>query len=353
MRYLIIGGAGFIGSNFAEKLLNDNAEVVILDDLSRAGAQSNLKHLLRKFPKLRFVQADISRDQAILNRLMARTDVVFHLAAQVGVSTSVADPQRDFEINAQGTLNVLEAARASSSPPMVLYASTNKVYGELENIETREDVSRYFFESQNSIAETQPLDFHSPYGCSKGVGDQYVRDYARIYGLKTVVFRQSCIYGPGQFGTEDQGWVAWFSIAAMLGLPVVFYGNGKQTRDLLYVDDLFEAWMAAVKRIDLVAGKVFNIGGGCEHALSLKQLVEHLSKTFGYSIEVFFDRWRPGDQRIYVSDISRAKKELGWEPRVGVAEGTKRLLEWIKQRDTFFRRMFSLQLEAVEFKRSA
>jgi CDP-paratose 2-epimerase len=280
-------------------------------------------------------------------------DVVFHLAAQVGVTTSVIDPRRDFEINALGTLNVLEAARSFSSPPVVIYASTNKVYGDLRGIKIQEKETDYGFSEIPGVSEIIPLDLHSPYGCSKGTGEQYVRDYARVYGLKTVVFRQSCIYGPGQFGTEDQGWVAWFIIAGLLGAPVTFYGDGKQTRDLLFVDDLYNAWISAVERIDVVNGMIFNVGGGAQYSLSLIQLVHYLNQEYDLKLQYLFDEWRPGDQRIYISDNGLAQKYLNWEPIVSLEKGIKTLVCWIEPRKKFFRELFSAYLAHFQLKKSA
>jgi CDP-paratose 2-epimerase len=340
MKYILIGGAGFIGSNFAERLLEDSQHVTILDDLSRKGAASNLRRLRARYPRLEFIRADIRKDREAISKVVEGADVVFHLAAQVGVTSSVADPRLDFEINALGTLNILECIRALSARPILLYASTNKVYGALESMQIVEDAQGYSFLDREGISESDPIDLHSPYGCSKGAGECYVRDYARVYGLRTVVLRQSCIYGPGQFGTEDQGWVAWFAIAAMLGVPITMYGDGKQTRDVLFVDDLFKAWMAAVERIDTVRGECINLGGGSENTISLSELVQHLSDEYGYKISVRYDNWRPGDQRIYVSDITKARNLLGWTPKVSPVQGIQQLLGWIIPREPLFRELF-------------
>jgi CDP-paratose 2-epimerase len=264
--------------------------------------------------------------------------VVLHLAGQTAVTTSVLNPRSDFQDNALGTFNVLEAARHAEPSPVVLYASTNKVYGEMTETEVVEEETHYAYADRpHGVSEAQPLDFHSPYGCSKGAGDQYVRDYARIYDVPTVVLRQSCIYGPRQMGVEDQGWVAWFVIAAVQEEPITIYGDGKQVRDVLYIDDLLNVYDAAVEQIEDVKGEVYNVGGGPEHTMSIwaefRPLLEDL---VGRSIPVTYDDWRPGDQRIFVSDIRKAEDELGWHPHVGVREGLRRLHAWVvANRDLF------------------
>ena len=262
------------------------------------------------------------RSDAPDRRRPCRRDAVLHLAAQVAVTTSVADPRADFEINALGTFNVLEAVRLAGAGPAVLYSSTNKVYGNLEHVHVVERDGRYAYENfPTGVDESEPLDFHSPYGCSKGAGDQYVRDYARIYGLKTVVFRQSCIYGTRQFGIEDQGWIAWFCLATLRGQPFTIFGDGKQIRDTLWVDDLINAYEAAIERIDTVSGEVFNVGGGPSNTLSLLELVAMLEAHFGRKLNPPFADWRPGDQRVFVADIGKAERLLGWRPEVSTARG--------------------------------
>jgi CDP-paratose 2-epimerase len=254
------------------------------------------------------------------------------------VTTSVANPRSDFEDNALGTFNALEAARNAGTNPVFLYASTNKVYGEMEGVVVVERGSRYVYRDfPLGIPETHPLDFHSPYGCSKGTGDQYVRDYARIYGLPTVVLRQSCIYGPRQMGVEDQGWVAWFIIAAVTGRPITIYGNGKQVRDMLFVDDLLDVYDAAITHIGLSAGQIYNIGGGGRHTMSIwSEFGPMLEELVGHSIPVTHDGWRPGDQPVYVSDIRKAERELDWRPRMGVAEGVEQLYKWVVANRSLF-----------------
>ncbi len=339
MHYLITGGAGFIGSNYVHRLLARGERVTVYDNLSRPGAEVNLAWLRETFghDAFTFVQGDV-RDAALLTATAARADVIVHLAAQVAVTTSVDHPRQDFEINALGTFNVLEAARLSGRAPILLYASTNKVYGGMEEVVIEEQATRYTYRDfPHGIPETYPLDFHSPYGCSKGTGDQYVRDYARIYDLPTVVFRQSCIYGPRQFGVEDQGWVAWFIIAAVTGRPITIYGDGKQVRDLLYVDDLLDAYDAAVAHIERARGQVYNVGGGPSNQLSVwREFAPILEQLLGRAIPVSWGDWRPGDQRIYVSDTRKAARELGWQPRVRVQEGIRRLYTWVVEHRTLF-----------------
>ncbi len=331
---LITGGAGFIGSNLADALASDGWVVWIFDLLARPGVERNLTWLQERHGgRVRFIRGDV-RDFPAVAEAVRQAEVVFHLAAQVAVTTSLIDPRTDFEINALGTLNVLEAARQARHRPIVLYTSTNKVYGAMEEVPVVEEATRYRYADRPfGIDERQPLDFHSPYGCSKGAADQYVRDYARIYGLPTVVFRMSCIYGPRQFGTEDQGWVAHFVISAMTGRPITIYGDGKQVRDLLFVTDLVAAMRAAVERIDRTAGQVYNIGGGPEHTLSVwHEFAPLLAEILGRPLDPpAFGSWRPGDQKVYVSDIRKAMRDLDWRPQVGVREGLTRLAEWVRE----------------------
>ncbi len=338
MNILITGGAGFIGSNLTHRLVGEGHDVTVYDNLSRRGADKNVAWLREQHgDRWTLVEADI-RDFETLRRAAAEAEVIYHLASQVAVTTSVQDPRHDFEVNALGTFNVLEAARLSGRQPIVLYASTNKVYGGMEDVVVVEEAARYAYRDYpQGIPETYPLDFHSPYGCSKGTGDQYVRDYARIYGLPTVVFRQSCIYGTRQFGVEDQGWVAWFLIAAVTGRPITIYGDGKQVRDVLWVEDLIDLYQRAVERIDIAAGQVYNVGGGPENTLAVwSELGPILESLLGRKVEVAWDDWRPGDQRIFVADIGKAERELGWRPRVGREEGVRRLYEWVAANRALF-----------------
>jgi CDP-paratose 2-epimerase len=330
MRYLIVGGAGFIGVNAAHHYAQRGEEITVLDNFSRAGTEDNIAWLTHEHPAVRVVRADVRTDHDILARETAKADVVLHLAAQVAVTTSVTDPRTDFEINALGTFNVLEAARRASRPPIVLYASTNKVYGGMEHVEVVESGGRYAYRGlPYGVSEHELLDFHSPYGCSKGAADQYVRDYARIYNMRTVVFRQSCIYGPHQFGIEDQGWVAWFGLCNLLRRHLTIYGDGKQIRDLLYIDDLVAAFDAAIERIQVASGRVFNIGGGPDNTLSLLELLDLYENVTGVPTEYSFSDWRPGDQRVYLSDIRCAQQCLGWTPKVAPEQGVRNMLAWM------------------------
>ena len=337
-KFIVLGGAGFIGCNLVARLLARGDDVLIYDNLSRRGAERNLEWLKSLFgPRARADIADV-RDAAALAAAARGVDVVYHLAAQVAVTTSVLDPRSDFELNALGTFNALEAARQSPSDPIFIYASTNKVYGGMEDVAVVEQSTRYAYRDlPNGVSEAQPLDFHSPYGCSKGTGDQYTRDYHRIYGLRTVVFRQSCIYGPRQFGVEDQGWLAWFAIAAQLGKPITLYGDGKQVRDVLHVDDLIDAYDAAIARIDAAAGRVYNVGGGPANTISVwREFGPLLERLLGRSIPVGTADWRPGDQKVFVSDTSRARAELGWRPRITVEQGLAQLVGWVSENRALF-----------------
>lgn len=330
--YLITGGAGFIGSNYVHRLLERGEQVSIYDNLSRPGAALNLIWL-RKFhgdEAFKLIVGDV-RDAALLTATARSADVIVHLAGQVAVTTSVTHPREDFESNALGTFNVLEAARLSGHDPIVLYASTNKVYGGMEAVRVLEKDTRYeYADYPLGMPESLNLDFHSPYGCSKGSGDQYVRDYYRIYGLPTVVFRQSCIYGPRQFGIEDQGWLAWFIIAAITQRPIMIYGNGKQVRDVLHVDDLLDVYDLAVAKIKTNAGQVYNIGGGAQNTISVwKEFSPKLERLLGRHIPVSWGDWRPGDQPVYISDIRKAEKNLGWKPKINVNEGLQHLYQWV------------------------
>jgi CDP-paratose 2-epimerase len=336
---LITGGCGFIGSNLARSLLNDGEHVVVFDNLSRKGTARNLDWLSsQQEPGFRFVQGDV-RDFAALRDLVAenRFARVFHFAAQVAVTTSVENPREDFEVNALGTLNLLEAVRLSGQKPTVLFTSTNKVYGGMEDVRIADRGTNYDYEDLvNGVGEDRPLDFHSPYGCSKGTGDQYVRDYARIYDIPTVVFRMSCQYGPRQFGNEDQGWVAHFIIAAAKNRDINIYGDGKQVRDILYIDDLVAAFKAASGSISRTRGRVYNIGGGRANTISLLELTAILEEMHLRKIRLKFGDWRPGDQPVYISDIRRAEEEFCWKPAITKYEGIRKLADWVKQNQELF-----------------
>jgi CDP-paratose 2-epimerase len=339
VKVFITGGAGFIGVNVAAHHLERGDDVVVYDDLSRAGTAANIDWLKRDEPAgLSFVRGDIRDFESLRRALPMDVARVYHLAAQVAVTTSVVEPRTDFEVNALGTFNVLEAVRLTAPEAVVLYASTNKVYGGMENIAVVEENTRYRYDDHpHGISEEEPLDFHSPYGCSKGAGDQYVRDYARIFGLRTVVMRQSCIYGTRQMGAEDQGWLAYFCIAAQTNRPITVYGDGKQVRDVLWIDDLIEAYDAAADRVDALRGEIYNIGGGPEHTLAIwSEFGPMLEDLAGNRIDVAYAPWRPGDQPVYVSDIRKAARELGWRPRVSADRGIERMWRWVASNRELF-----------------
>lgn len=338
MHIFITGGAGFIGCNSADHFLRDGHQVTVYDNLSRAGTPANLAWLQQRHSEgLRFVRGDI-RDFQRLSEAVAGADVVLHLASQVAVTTSVIDPRTDFEINALGTFNVLEAVRLNCPAATFLYASTNKVYGGMEEVGIISRRGRYAYAGYPlGIPEDTPLDFHSPYGCSKGAGDQYTIDYHRIYGLKTVSFRQSCIYGQRQFGVEDQGWVAHFVIAAVLGRPITIFGDGMQVRDVLHVSDLISAYDRAIERIDQVSGKAINLGGGPANTLAVwSEFGPLLAQLQGVEPAVSFSDWRPGDQRVFVADIRLAERLLDWRPQISPAEGIADLHRWVSANRQLF-----------------
>ena len=338
MKVIITGGAGFIGCNAAARYIRRGDDVVVLDDLSRRGADKNLTWLQSE-GRFTFERADI-RDAEAMVRVFAThrdAELVLHLAGQVAVTISVNDPRMDFDVNALGTFNVLEGIRLAGMQAPVIYSSTNKVYGGMEDVGVVERNGRYAYNDlPGGVSEERNLDFHSPYGCSKGAADQYVRDYHRIFGLRTVVFRQSCIYGYRQFGFEDQGWVAWFTIASQMGQPITVYGDGMQVRDVLFVDDLVDAYDAAAANIDTAAGQVYNIGGGPSNVMSLLDLLGHLEHRLGRSITHKRSDWRPGDQRVFVSDVAKAERDFGWTPRIAWQDGLDRLYEWVAENRPLF-----------------
>jgi len=341
---IITGGAGFTGTNFTEHYLNQGCRVVVVDNLSRKGSRVNLDYL-QSHPQasnLDVILDDIRKPSKSLAAAVEQADALFHFAGQVAVTTSVEDPREDFEINALGTFNMLELLRASQGKkPCFFFSSTNKVFGGMEDVIIEEGESRYFYKDlPQGISEERNLDFHSPYGCSKGAADQYVRDYSRIYGLNTVVFRQSCIYGYRQFGVEDQGWVAWFVIATVLNRPITIYGDGKQVRDVLFIEDLIAAYNLAWDNISKASGNIYNIGGGPSNTISLLDLIALLKEEVTPSIPISYADWRPGDQPVYVSDIGKAEAELGWRPQVSWEKGVKKLIDWVKENRSMLEELF-------------
>ena len=335
---LITGGAGFIGANLAHRLLSNARPVLILDNLSRAGVEQNLQWLREVHGDAVEILVEDVRNRSAVEAAVARASQVFHFAAQVAVTTSLADPIEDFSINAQGTLNVLEAIRAQSDPPPLVLTSTNKVYGGLDDVPLTRERQRYAPADPETrahgISERRALDFHSPYGCSKGAADQYVRDYARCYGIPAVVFRMSCIYGPHQCGNEDQGWVAHFAKRVLQGEPITFYGDGCQVRDILFVEDLVRAMRLAIGSIEDTRGQIYNLGGGPEAAVSLRDVVETLGELHGVHPVIRRCDWRQGDQVYYVTDTRKFQHATGWRPEVDVRRGVERLYLWLKERSS-------------------
>lgn len=330
---LVTGGVGFIGTNVVHRLVKSGASVVVLDNFSRPGVEQNARWLSSELgERVQIVRGD-TRDRALVLDLMRGARQVFHFAAQVAVTSSLLDPLEDFEVNAHGTLNVLEAIRRQTEPPSLLYTSTNKVYGALPTLELRQERTRYVpiepTIAARGVSEHFELDFHSPYGCSKGAADQYVIDYARSYGIPALVFRMSCIYGPHQCGNEDQGWVAHFLKQALTRRAITLYGDGLQVRDVLFIDDLVEAMMRAQANATRLAGQAFNIGGGPANTTSLIELLDRIGTLTGEVPEVRFEPTRVGDQRYYVSDVSRFAQATGWQPRVDVAHGVSALFSWL------------------------
>lgn len=343
MHIFITGGAGFIGCNCADYFLRKGDTVTVFDNLSRPGSRANLAFLQdRHIKNVRFVEGDV-RDFEKLSDSLRRVEAVIHLASQVAVTTSVLDPRQDFEINALGTFNVLEAVRLNCPDVPFLNASSNKVYGGMADVRIVEEKTRYdYLDFVHGIPENFPLDFHSPYGCSKGSADQYTIDYARIYGMNTVTLRQSCIYGARQFGVEDQGWVAHFVIAACFNRPITIYGDGKQLRDVLHISDLVRAYELAISGIEKVRGTALNLGGGRTNTLSIwrefSPLLEDLS---GRTLAVEYRDWRPGDQKVFYADIARAADRLGWRPEVGPRKGIQRLYEWVSKNAELIEEQFT------------
>ncbi|HEY6251309.1 MAG TPA: GDP-mannose 4,6-dehydratase [Candidatus Angelobacter sp.] len=326
---LIFGGAGFVGSNLAHYLLTQtDANVHIFDNLSRPGVSHNLNWLQTLTPcpgRLRVTTGDV-RDVELVDRAVAEATEIYHFAAQVAVTTSVSDPRLDFEVNAGGTFNILDSARKQGHQPFILFTSTNKVYGDLGLGSPVISKTRYIYPQHNGVSESQPLDFHSPYGCSKGAADQYVHDFSRVYHLPTVVFRMSCIAGPRQFGTEDQGWVAHFLYSALQQRPIVIYGDGRQVRDVLCVYDLIRAIEAVRNNLAATQGQIYNVGGGPTNSVSLLDLVREIQELTGHQLEYVRDECRPGDQPVYITDYRKLQADTGWKPEIGL----KRTLELLQ-----------------------
>lgn len=336
MKFLITGGCGFLGSNLASEVLKRDEELIILDNLSRMGSIVNLSWL-KKQGDVHFIHGDI-RDPFAVGKIIAdfKPDVIFHLAGQVAMTTSIANPRLDFEVNALGSLNALEAVRKHTPECIVIYSSTNKVYGDLEWVRYEETETRYVTpDYPNGFDENIPLEFHSPYGCSKGTADQYMLDYARMFDLKTVVFRHSSMYGGRQFATYDQGWIGWFCQKALetkngtLKEPFTISGSGKQVRDVLHAEDMKRLYFAAVEHIDDVRGKAFNIGGGMENSLSLLELFGFLEKELDVKMAYTKLPWRRSDQKVFVADIDKTKRLVGWNADIDKGSGVKMLLDWL------------------------
>lgn len=331
---LITGGAGFIGVNLANHLLKQGHKVIVYDNLSRPGVEKNLEWLINQHKEQNiWVELADIRNYFNVKKIVDQSKMVYHLAAQVAVTTSLDDPNHDFQVNMQGTFNVLEAIRNSSHQPPLIFTSTNKVYGDLSTLQFELDKTRYFPQDEdvanNGVSEEQPLSFHSPYGSSKGASDQYVLDYARSYDLKAVVFRMSCIYGPHQFGTEDQGWVAHFLIQAIKGHSIHIYGDGKQVRDILFVEDLLNAFQLGWENMDSITGQAFNIGGGVDNAISLIELLNLIELKQHRKIDLLFGGSRTGDQVYYVSNTQKFREAVGWSPKTPIQEGLEHLFQWL------------------------
>lgn len=345
MKIAILGFAGFIGSNAFEYFKEQGHKVYGIDNMSRKGSQSNLDRLKSKYKLSKnddYFLVDITEVEKFEEVIIKiKPDIILHLAAQTAVTTSVDLPRYDFMNNALGTLNVLEAVRKYCPNCIVLYTSTNKVYGNLERHEVfLEDgifgEQSWNFKDTMAINELEPLDFHSPYGCSKGCADQYVRDYARIYGLKTIVFRQSCIYGEWQNGCVDQGWISWLTASAVMNKPITIFGDGKQVRDILYISDLLEAYNLALQHIEVTSGQIYNIGGGTENCMNLLDLIRYLERELGRKLKVEYADERPGDQKVYISDIQKAYNDFDWSPKIDVNDGLDNIFAWTSENIKLF-----------------
>jgi CDP-paratose 2-epimerase len=336
-RVLVTGGCGFIGSNIADALASRGDQVFVLDSLARRGAEQNAEWLRKRHGNRIAIEVADVRNDKVLRSMVRESTAVLHLAAQAAVTASLDNPREDFEVNSGGTLGVLEAVRLHNPCTPVILASSHKVYGKLlDDWAIKLCHDRYVpcaLKLADGIAEDAPLDFYSPYGCSKGAADQYVRDYARVYGLRTVVLRMSSIYGPRQFGSDDQGWIAHFLFQAIQGRPITIYGDGYQVRDALYIDDAVSAWIGALDRIDVVKGRVFNLGGGPANAASLREMMALIEDIRGQVPDVHYGPWRPGDQPWYVSNIRAIAEALGWRPRTTLRDGVRKLERWLCERE--------------------
>jgi len=338
MKYLINGGCGFLGSNMAAHYIEAGDEVIVFDNLYRFGTEKNLEWLNSLDGNFKYIKGDVRNIYEIEKVIQEeKPDVIFHFAGQVAMTTSIENPYMDFEINVKGSINVLESVRKYSPETIVCFSSTNKVYGDFEYIDFEEEELRYIAKDYpNGFDETVPLEFHSPYGCSKGAADQYMLDYARMFGVKTIVFRHSSIFGGRQFATKDQGWVGWFCQKAyeikneIAKEPFTISGTGKQVRDILFGEDLIDCYKLAIRNIDKTKGQVYNIGGGMENSFSLLELFGALENNLDIKMEYKELPWRESDQKVFVADISKAKKDFGWEPKVDKNEGLKRMYEWVK-----------------------
>jgi len=337
MKYLITGGCGFIGSNLASEVIKRKEELIVLDNLFRTGSEKNLEWL-KTLGNFKFYNRDIRNYNDVENVVKKhKPDIIFHLAGQVAMTTSIEDPRLDFEVNALGTHNLLEAVRKYSNESIILYSSTNKVYGDFENLIFKEEKTRYISEQYpNGFDEKMPLDFHSPYGCSKGAADQYLLDYYRIFGIKTVVFRHSSMFGGRQFSTYDQGWIGWFCKKAIEIKnkeieSFTINGNGKQVRDVLYADDVVDLYFKTIDNIDKTKGNVYNIGGGMENSLSLLELFEILENELNIKMKYEKLPWRESDQKIFVADTTKIKKDTNWSPRIDKLQGIRKMLEWVER----------------------
>lgn len=333
MKILVTGGGGFIGSHLTEHHLKKNDEVIVLDNLSRT--EYNIKYLLKEYPELKFHKVDISDKNAFSDVDLDGIDTVYHTAAQVAVTTSLTNPRLDYETNADGTFNLCEAVRTSNSDPAIVFCSTNKVYGDLE-LPVVEGEKRYDYRDIVGIDETYPLETNCPYGGSKIIAEFVLDTFCASFGLKATKARMSCIYGTRQFGNEDQGWIAWFTIAAATKKPITIYGDGKQVRDVLYIEDQNRAFETLAKNINKTKGNAYNLGGGVNYTTSLHELLDLIEDVTGNRSEVSFGDWRMGDQKVYITDISKIEKELGWKPQISVSQGVEKIAGWTMEHKELF-----------------